>query len=48
MAVFYTAASLSGTFSELLAFAIEKMDGIAGERVPTTQIDRHQLTSCLS
>ena len=30
MAVFYTAASLSGAFSGLLAFAIEKMDGIAG------------------
>jgi hypothetical protein len=31
MAVFYTAASLSGAFSGLLAFGIEKMDGIAGE-----------------
>lgn len=31
MAVFYTAASLSGAFSGLLAFAIEKMDGIAGQ-----------------
>jgi hypothetical protein len=31
MAVFYTAASLSGAFSGLLAFAIEKMDGIAGK-----------------
>lgn len=30
MAVFYTAASLSGAFSGLLAFAIEKMDGVAG------------------
>jgi hypothetical protein len=30
MAVFYTAASLSGAFSGLLAFGIEKMDGIAG------------------
>jgi hypothetical protein len=30
MAVFYTAASLSGAFSGLLAFAIEKMDSIAG------------------
>ncbi|OQU98762.1 hypothetical protein CLAIMM_04495 isoform 3 [Cladophialophora immunda] len=30
MAVFYAAASLSGAFSGLLAFAIEKMDGIAG------------------
>lgn len=30
MAVFYTAASLSGAFSGLLAYAIEKMDGIAG------------------
>lgn len=31
MAVFYTAASLSGAFSGLLAFGIEKMDGIAGQ-----------------
>ena len=30
MAVFYAAASLSGAFFGLLAFAIEKMDGIAG------------------
>jgi len=30
MAVFYAAASLSGAFSGLLAFAIEKMDGISG------------------
>lgn len=30
MAVFYTAASLSGAFSGLLAFGIEKMGGIAG------------------
>lgn len=30
MAVFYAPASLSGAFSGLLAFAIEKMDGIAG------------------
>jgi MFS family permease len=30
MAIFYAAASLSGAFSGLLAFAIEKMDGIAG------------------
>jgi MFS family permease len=30
MAVFYAAASLSGAFSGLLAFAIEKMDGVAG------------------
>ena len=30
MAVFYAAASLSGAFSGLLAYAIEKMDGIAG------------------
>lgn len=28
MAVFYTAASLAGAFSGLLAFAIQKMDGI--------------------
>ena len=30
MAVFYTAASLSGAFSALLAYAIEQMDGISG------------------
>jgi MFS family permease len=30
MAIFYAAASLSGAFSGLLAFAIEKMDGIGG------------------
>lgn len=30
MAVFYAAASLSGAFSGLLAFGIEKMDGVAG------------------
>lgn len=30
MAVFYVAASLSGAFSGLLAFAIEKMKGIRG------------------
>lgn len=30
MAIFYAAASLSGAFSGLLAFAIEKMDGISG------------------
>jgi hypothetical protein len=30
MAVFYVGASLSGAFSGLLAFAIEKMDGIGG------------------
>jgi MFS family permease len=30
MAVFYAAASLSGAFSGLLAYAIEKMDGISG------------------
>lgn len=30
MAVFYAAASLSGAFSGLLAYAIEKMDGIQG------------------
>ncbi|KAF2098495.1 MFS general substrate transporter [Rhizodiscina lignyota] len=30
MAVFYTAASLSGAFSGLLAFAIQKMEGISG------------------
>jgi hypothetical protein len=30
MAVFYAAASLSGAFSGLLAFGIEKMDGIGG------------------
>jgi hypothetical protein len=30
MAIFYAAASLSGAFSGLLAFAIEKMQGIAG------------------
>jgi MFS family permease len=32
MAVFYAAASLSGAFSGLLAFGIEKMDGIGGRR----------------
>jgi hypothetical protein len=31
MAVFYASASLSGAFSGLLAFGIEKMDGIGGE-----------------
>ena len=30
MAVFYAAASMSGAFSGLLAFAIETMDGDAG------------------
>lgn len=30
MAVFYAACSLSGAFGGLLAFAIEKMDGIGG------------------
>lgn len=30
MAIFYAAASLSGAFSGLLAFAIEKMDDVAG------------------
>ena len=30
MAIFYTAASLSGAFSGLLAYAIEQMDGISG------------------
>jgi MFS family permease len=30
MAIFYAAASLSGAFSGLLAYAIEKMEGIAG------------------
>jgi MFS family permease len=30
MAVFYTAASLSGAFSGLLAYGIEQMDGISG------------------
>lgn len=30
MAIFYAAASLSGAFSGLLAYAIEKMDGISG------------------
>lgn len=30
MAVFYAAASLSGAFSGLLAYAIESMDGISG------------------
>ena len=30
MAVFYAAASVSGAFSGLLAFAIEKMDGVSG------------------
>ena len=30
MAVFYAGASLSGAFSGLLAYAIEKMDGIGG------------------
>lgn len=30
MAVFYTAASLSGAFSGLLAYGIEKMQGIDG------------------
>lgn len=30
MAIFYAGASLSGAFSGLLAYAIEKMDGIGG------------------
>lgn len=30
MAVFYTAASLSGAFSGLLAYGIEQMDGVSG------------------
>lgn len=30
MSIFYAAASLSGAFSGLLAYAIEKMDGISG------------------
>jgi MFS family permease len=30
MAIFYTAASLAGAFSGLLAFAIQKMDGVGG------------------
>lgn len=30
MAVFYTAASLSGAFSGLLAFAIQHMEGVSG------------------
>lgn len=30
MAIFYAAASLSGAFSGLLAYAIEQMDGVAG------------------
>ena len=30
MAIFYTAASLSGAFSGLLAYGIEQMDGVAG------------------
>lgn len=30
MAVFFSAASMAGAFSGLLAFAIQKMDGIAG------------------
>lgn len=30
MAIFYAAASLSGAFSGLLAFGIEKMSGVAG------------------
>jgi hypothetical protein len=30
MAVFYVAASLSGAFSGLLAFAIQKLDGRSG------------------
>lgn len=30
LAVFYASASMAGAFSGLLAFAIEKMDGIAG------------------
>lgn len=30
LAVFYTSASLAGAFSGLLAFAIQKMNGIAG------------------
>ncbi|CRL18586.1 Sucrose/H+ symporter, plant [Penicillium camemberti] len=30
MSIFYTAASLSGAFSGLLAFALQKMDGIGG------------------
>lgn len=29
MAIFYTAASMAGAFSGLLAFAIQKMDGLA-------------------
>lgn len=30
LAVFYSCASLSGAFSGLLAFALEKMDGVGG------------------
>jgi MFS family permease len=30
MAVFYSAASMAGAFSGLLAFAIVKMDGVGG------------------
>ena len=30
LAIFYSCASLSGAFSGLLAFALEKMDGIGG------------------
>jgi MFS family permease len=30
LAVFFASASLAGAFSGLLAFAIQKMDGIAG------------------
>lgn len=30
MAIFYAAASLSGAFSGLLAYAIEQMSGVAG------------------
>jgi hypothetical protein len=30
MSIFYAAGALSGAFSGLLAYLIEKMDGIAG------------------
>jgi hypothetical protein len=32
MVIFYSGATLSGAFSGLLAYAIEKMDGIGGKR----------------
>ena len=30
LAIFFSAASMAGAFSGLLAFGIEKMDGVAG------------------